>query len=150
PIFIANAVDWLNPATVAAAQLSVRAGDAFRMPLAGDATVPTNGVARLVLPGGAEQSLPLDSGARELVVGDTSRQGIYRVQMGTNEVVFTVNLLDAAESQIAPREQISLGRRGEVTATTQKRANLEYWRWFALAGLAVMMGEWWWFHRRTA
>ena len=40
--------------------------------------------------------------------------------------------------------------RGEVTATTLKRANLEYWRWFALAGLGVMMVEWWWFHRRTA
>jgi len=37
-----------------------------------------------------------------------------------------------------------------MTATTLKRANLEYWRWFALAGLGVMMVEWWWFHRRTA
>ncbi|MBN8249827.1 MAG: BatA and WFA domain-containing protein [Verrucomicrobia bacterium] len=150
PIFVANAVDWLNPATVAAAQLSVRSGEAFRMSLAGDDSVPTNGLARLVLPGGAEQSLPLDTGARELVVGDTGRQGVYRVQLGTNEVVFAVNLLDAFESNVTPREQISLGRRGEVSATTLKRANLEYWRWFALAALAVMMGEWWWFHRRTA
>lgn len=150
PIFVANAVDWLNPATVAAAQLSIRAGEAFRLPLSGDGTSPTNGVARVVLPGGGERTLPVEAGARELVFGDTARQGIYRVQWGTNEVSFAVNLLDAAESNIAPRDELSLGRRGEVAATSLKRANLEYWRWFALAGFAVMMGEWWWFHRRTA
>ena len=47
PIFIANAVDWLNPATAAAAQLSVHAGEAFRLPLTGEGTSPTNGVAPL-------------------------------------------------------------------------------------------------------
>ena len=49
-----------------------------------------------------------------------------------------------------PRNELSLGRHGEVAATTLKRANLEYWRWFAAAALAVLMAEWWWFHRRTA
>lgn len=150
PIFVANAVDWLNPATAAAAQLSVHAGEAFRLPLMGEGTSPTNGVARVVLPGGAERTLPIEPGTRELVFGDTARQGVYRLQTGTNEVVFAVNLLDAAESRIAPRDELSVGRRGEVVSTTLKRANLEYWRWFALAGFAVMMGEWWWFHRRTA
>ena len=33
PIFVANAVDWLNPASAQAAQLSVRAGDPFRLSL---------------------------------------------------------------------------------------------------------------------
>ena len=147
PIFVANAVDWLNPATVAAAQLSVRSGEALRLPLSGDGA---SGTARVVLPGGAERILPLEPGTKELVVGDTARQGIYRVQMGTNEVTFAVNLLDPAESDIAPRDALSMGRRGDVTATVIRRANLEYWRWFAVAGFAVMMVEWWWFHRRTA
>ena len=38
----------------------------------------------------------------------------------------------------------------QVKATTEKKANLESWRWFALGALGVMMAEWWWFHRRTA
>ena len=139
-MFVANAVDWLNPATVAAAQLSVRAGEALRLPLSGDGA---SGTARVVLPGGAERILPLEPGSKELVVGDTARQGIYRVQMGTNEVTFAVNLLDPAESDIAPRDALSMGRRGDVTATVIRRANLEYWRWFAVAGFAVMMVEWW-------
>ena len=150
PIFVANAVDWLNPGSAAAARLSVKAGEAFRLPLSGEGTSPTNGLARVVMPGGAERSIPLESGTRELTFGDTARQGIYRVLMGTNEVDFAVNLLDAAETAIAPSEQLSVGRRGEVVATELKRANLEYWRWFAIAAFVVMMVEWWWFHRRTA
>ena len=150
PIFVANAVDWLNPGSAAAARLSVKAGEAFRLPLSGEGTSPTNGLARVVMPGGAERSIPLESGTRELTFGETARQGIYRVLMGTNEVDFAVNLLDAAETAIAPSEQLSVGRRGEVVATELKRANLEYWRWFAIAAFVVMMVEWWWFHRRTA
>ncbi len=151
PIFLANVVDWLNPASAAAAQFSIRAGDAFRMPL-GDYLAPSAGAltAKITPPGGPERTIPLDATARELVFGDTGKQGVYRVTLGTNQLAFAANLLDPVESNLKPRDELSLGRRGEVTATTLKRANLEYWRWFALAGLAVMMVEWWWFHRRTA
>ena len=147
PIFVANAVAWLNPASVAAAQRLIRAGEAFRMPLAAGTAAS---VARVVLPGGAERTVPVDPDSREFVFGDTGRQGVYRVQWGTNDVVFAVNLLDAAETDVTPQEQLDLGRRGEIVATTTRRANLESWRWFALAGLGVLLGEWWWFHRRTA
>jgi len=151
PIFIANVVDWLNPASAAAAQFSIRAGDAFRLPLDDQLAGGTETVtAKVTPPGGVEQAIPLGANARELVFGDTGRQGIYRVTVGTNQLAFAANLLDPVESNLRPRDEISLGRKGEVTATTLKRANLEYWRWFALAGLGVMMVEWWWFHRRTA
>ena len=151
PIFLANVVDWLDPASSAAAQFSIRAGDAFRMPL-GDYLAPGAGAltAKITPPGGPERTIPLDATARELVFGDTGKQGVYRFTLGTNQLAFAANLLDPVESNLKPRDELSLGRRGEVTATTLKRANLEYWRWFALAGLAVMMVEWWWFHRRTA
>ena len=101
-------------------------------------------------PDGKVQTVTLAPEASEFVWSDTGRQGIYRVQLGTNQLAFAANLLDAAESNIRPRETLDLGRFTQVKATTEKDANLEYWRWFALAGLAVMLGEWWWFHRRTA
>jgi Ca-activated chloride channel family protein len=145
PIFIANAVDWLNPATARAEQFQVKAGDAFRFPL----SVPvTEGV--VTGPDGQSTSVPVSPQASEFTWNDTVRQGVYRVRLGTNQVTFAANLLDAAESNIRPRDTLELGRFTQVTATTEKDANLEYWRWFALAGLAVMLGEWWWFHRRTA
>ena len=151
PIFIANSIEWLNPASAAAERLTLRSGDPFRLPLA-ESLVPEGTVlsARVKMPGGAERTIPLDSNARELVFGETATRGRYELTLGTNQMVFVANLLDAQESNLRPSEELSLGRRGTVVATPLQRANLEYWRWFALAGLVVMMGEWWWFHRRTA
>jgi len=40
-------------------------------------------------------------------------------------MVFCVNLLDAAESDTRPREELDFGKFGSVTATTMRRASLE-------------------------
>jgi hypothetical protein len=60
-----------------------------------------------------------------------------------------VNLLDAAESDIRPRDELQLGKHEIVTATTVQRANMELWRTIAAIGLALLLLEWWWYHRRT-
>ena len=70
PIFIANAVEWLNPANARSGQLLVKAGDPFRLALAEPATS-----AQVTLPGGATKSLKLDPTANELVFGDTYKAG---------------------------------------------------------------------------
>ncbi len=149
PIFIANAVDWLNPATAKAELFAIHAGEAFRLPL-GDFAGNAATAAKITLPGGGERELKFDAQARELVFGETGKQGIYQIVLGTNRIAFAANLLDAQESNIWPRESLQIGKFTEIVATTQKRADLEYWRWFAVAGLAVLMFEWWWYHRRTA
>jgi Ca-activated chloride channel homolog len=145
PIFIANAVDWLNPANAKNSQLLVKAGDPFRLAL----TEPAKG-AQVTLPDGSTKSLAVDANANEIIFGDTLKQGTYHLRVGTNETVFCVNLLDAAESNIKPRDEIKLGEYTRVTATTVQRANLELWRTIAAIGLAVLLFEWWWYHRRTA
>ncbi len=145
PIFIANVVDWLNPASARADQFMVRAGDPFRFPLEGEVAN-----ARITSPDLTQTELELGPNTRELVFGGTRRQGTYNVVAGTNAFAFCVNLLDAQESNTQPRSSLNIGRFKEIQQTTSKPANLEYWRWFALAGVAVMMVEWWWFHRRTA
>lgn len=145
PIFIANAVEWLNPAATTAAQLLVRAGDPFRLPLTGEPRA-----ARVRLPDGTERALALEPTFRELVFGDTHRGGVYRLALGTNELAFAVNLLDAAETDTTPREEIRFGRYARAEATTLRPANLEWWRWPAAVGLAVLLLEWWYYHKRTA
>jgi hypothetical protein len=60
-----------------------------------------------------------------------------------------VNLADAVESDIQPRAELPMGRFGSVAATSLKRANMEWWRWLALGGLAVLLFEWWFYHKRT-
>jgi Ca-activated chloride channel homolog len=144
PIFIANAVDWLNPATARGGQLLVKSGDPFRLPL----TEPVTS-AQVTLPGGVAKLLTVDPSASELVFGDTLRQGVYRLRLGTNDTVFCVNLLDAAESNIKPHEAVQVDKHTAVAATTKHRANMELWRTIATLGLVVLLFEWWYYHRRT-
>jgi Ca-activated chloride channel homolog len=145
PIFIANAAEWLNPASTSAAQLMVRAGDPFRQGLSQQITS-----AQITGPDGKTKPLIIEPNTRELVVGDTSRQGVYRLKAGTNDVTFCVNLIDSGESNITPREELPFGKYAKVAATTMKRASMELWRWIAGAGLLVLLFEWWFYHKRTA
>ena len=144
PIFMANAVDWLNPSSTDAERFMVRAGDSFRF-----APAQPVASAEVTKPDGTKVRLPVEADVGELVFGDTARQGVYRLKAGTNDVTFCVNLLDSFESNIAPREELPFGKYGKVTATTLKRANLELWRWIAAAGLLVLLFEWWWYHKRS-
>ena len=123
----------------------MRAGEPFRFAL-----VQSAANAELILPDGKQKSLPVDPAAREIVFGDTTRQGTYRLRVGANETTFCVNLLDAMESNIKPRAELQFGKYSRVEATTLKRANMEWWRWIAAGALAVLMFEWWYYHRRTA
>jgi Ca-activated chloride channel homolog len=145
PIFMANAVDWLNPASANADQYLVRAGDAFRLGLTQSITD-----AEVTGPDGKRRTLPVAPDTREILVGDTLKQGIYRVKAGTNEVTFCVNLMDSNESNITPHDELPLGKYDKVAATTMKRANMELWRWIVAASLLVLLFEWWWYHKRTA
>ncbi len=144
PIFIANAIEWLDPASVNANHLMVKAGQSFRMALAQTVTD-----AEVIKPDGSKKHVLVEPNSRELVFGDTGQTGIYRLRAGTNQVTFCVNVMDALESNITPREEIALGRYARISAATIKRANLELWRWIAAAGFVVLLFEWWYYHKRT-
>ncbi|HOC01621.1 MAG TPA: VWA domain-containing protein [Verrucomicrobiota bacterium] len=145
PIFIANAVAWLDPSATKAGQFQVRAGDPIRLTLAESLTNAT-----VRLPDGSERALAIDPGARELVFGQTALQGIYRLDAGTNRFVVSANLLDAAETDTTPKPELKFGKYARIEATSTKRASLEWWRWLAASALAVLGFEWWFYHRRTA
>ncbi len=145
PMFIANALDWLNPATAFAERKNVRAGDPIRL------DVPAGiDSAEVRPPGEGWRPVAVDPGAAEMVFGGTDRQGTYGVRWGTNETAVVVRALDVQESDSTPREEIRMGRYGGATATTMRSANLEIWRWFAAAAMGVLLFEWWFYHRRTA
>lgn len=145
PIFIANAVAWLDPAATKADQFQVRAGDPIRLALTESLTNAT-----IRLPDGSERPIAIDPGARELVFGQTALQGIYRIEAGTNRFVVSANLLDSAETDTTPKPELKFGKYARVEATSTKRASLEWWRWLAASALAVLGFEWWFYHRRTA
>lgn len=86
----------------------------------------------------------------------TSQLGIYKVELLANTEVqtegwFAVNLFAPDESYIAPAESIMVGQ----TEVTQARSGEEYgqrelWPWLAVAALAVLLIEWWVYHRGSA
>lgn len=145
PIFIANSVEWLNPAAIKSGQLAIQAGSPFRLALA--QPVET---AQVQLPDGTAVPWEINPTKAELIFGHTRKRGVYRVTAGTNEVQFAVNLLDASESNTTPKSEIQFGKYARVGEATERRANLELWRWIAVVALAVLMFEWWYYHRRTA
>jgi hypothetical protein len=145
PMFVANAVDWLNPASARAARLNLRAGDPLRVELPGAV-----GQLDVRPPGGEWMSVPVTDATGEGVFGGTDRQGIYGVRWGTNETAVAVRALDLRESENSPRDEVKFGRFGGAAATLMRSANLEIWRWFAAAAAAVLLFEWWYYHRRTA
>jgi len=144
PIFVANAVDWLNPFTSSSSQLMVQAGEPFHLPL-------TESVksARVIHPDGKVHELVIDPRSRELMVADVAKTGVYQLAVGTNNLTFCVNLLDANESNNGPRDELPFGQYAKVTATRLKQAHAELWRYLALIGFAVLLFEWWWYHKRT-
>ncbi len=144
PIFVANAMEWLNPANAAGGQLLVKSGEALRLPLAKPETT-----ARVTFPDGEIKTYQIDPGASEFVFGQTQSQGVYRLQLGDTSMTFCVNLLDAAESDTRPQDSLQLGQFEQVEATTLRRTNMEVWRSIAGIGLAILLLEWWYYHRRT-
>lgn len=145
PMFIANAVRWLNPSAASGRELTVRTGDPVRVGFEapGDSILVQR-------PDGKSESLPWSSSRQSFVYGNTADQGIYTVTAGTNRVQFAANLMDAAESDSMPRAALTLAHGRQVAATVSSRANLEIWRWIAALALAVLMFEWWYYHKRTA
>ena len=88
PVFMANAVDWLNPATVRNSQLQIHAGDPFRLAL----SQPVSS-AQVTLPDGTVRNLQVQTNANSVIFGDTIREGVYHLEgAGTNDTTFTVAL----------------------------------------------------------
>jgi len=123
----------------------VRTGMPFRFGLTEDLKT-----VEIVTPDGTTATREIDTTRRELVFGDTTKQGIYTVKAGTNNFSFAVNLLDAAESDTAPRSELQIGEYAKTAASVMRQASLEFWRWIALAGLLICLFEWWFYHKRTA
>jgi len=143
PIFVANAVEWLDPANERS-RLTVKAGEPFRLRTPNAVTG-----ARVRYPNGTVRELETSPTQAEIVFADTSAAGRYRLSYGSNEVSFCVNLLDGQESRIAPQPELRFSKRASVIASSAKSNNQEVWRWLAAFGLAVLMWEWWYYHRRS-
>jgi Ca-activated chloride channel homolog len=76
--------------------------------------------------------------------------GQYRVSEGGTEAARVgVSLLDTMETSLAAVKQLRFKENQEVAATSDRiDADRPLWPTFALAGLGVLLVEWWYFQRR--
>jgi hypothetical protein len=143
PIFISNVIDWLARGDTRRENVQTRAGGVTQLqaPEHGrglEVHKPSGETVRVVVPEG-ESSVPFD---------DTDEVGVYRAIAGEEQQVFVVNLLSRDESNTAPVEEIWFGRETLTARAAAATANREIWWLLALVGLAVLMAEWYIYHRR--
>jgi hypothetical protein len=142
PIFVSNSVRWLAT------------GDA-------NETTPTaTGKPALIPapPGTGRLIITRPDGVRrEIVAGErggtafdeTDRIGVYTVMGRDFAYRFAVNLGSAAESDITPRRELTIG--GNPAPVSGKRVTVskELLPWLIALALIVLAVEWWAFHRRV-
>jgi Ca-activated chloride channel family protein len=138
PILLANSLSWLAGRDAPSAERAVRVGQAT--------TLRTSAAsARITAPDGDTREVAASDGS--VVFADTLRAGTYEVEGGST---FAASLLSEAESNTAPRDALST-RAGNVSGQPETfYSEREIWRWIALFALAVLMVEWWAYHRRIA
>jgi Mg-chelatase subunit ChlD len=138
PILLANAVSWLAGRESPATELAIRAGQPARIQTSAPSVSVTT-------PAGESVEVTSHEGAA--IFADTMRVGTYGVG---NAPPFAASLLSEAESNTAPRDSIRT-RAGEAKRQQETfRTEREVWKWIALIALAVLMIEWWAYHRRIA
>lgn len=149
PILIANLLDWYAPAQVVDAPDALRAADPVTIrPQA------TTTEVRITRPDGRRELLPVGEGV--LTFTATDQLGVYRVELlsgsaATASDAFAVNLFAPAESAIAPRETITIGQAAVGEArSADETGQRELWPYLAAAALAVLLVEWWVYHRGSA
>jgi len=135
---------------------SVRCGDTLttRLPKGASAV-------RIALPD--DERLAMEPSADgEVAFGPIAKSGIYTVSWvgqgtasdvtvdGRSRRAIAGNLLSGDESDIGTRTKLALARE-IVAAQTQKEVSLtrKLWPWLLMAGLAMVMFEWWVYNRKV-
>jgi hypothetical protein len=142
PLFIQNIVSWA-PRSGTEEEKSIATGSPITL-----LPIPGADVATVTRPDATTERIDLDP-SRSTSYGRTTQAGVYTIARGEITEKYAVNLLSPNESSITPAPSLNLGR-GEVKAVRGSiEQNRELWRWFVLAGVALLGVEWWIYSRRA-
>lgn len=145
PVFLYNAMRFLGSGAAIGEQEPTRPGDAFDIPLPSGTTSAT-----VTAPDNQKSTVTPDPSGVARFAG-TSRVGVYSVTPAAEGADrYAVNLEDAAESDIAPREDLKLADGVKVTVGEGiKTSTPEIWRWFLATALLILLTEWYIYNRRV-
>ncbi|MDD4267803.1 MAG: VWA domain-containing protein [Pirellulales bacterium] len=146
PVFMLNLLHYFGGGQAGLDTLSVQPGRqvSLQSPAAGEPL-------QVIAPSGRKVALPVGDLGRASF-GETDELGVYEVRSrGAAVDFFSVNLFDPAESNIAVRQQIQLGHVPvEGRTAGWQSARRELWKACLLAGLGILLLEWWVYSRRVS
>ena len=137
PVLMSNIINWLNPQKLGFSALQTKAGEPYPI----ETRLETREIA-VRAPDGKWQSYPVT--ARPLSYTNTGQTGIYTILENEKSRYFTVNLVDAAESDITtPAFDVSARASSAAASDLEQIATQQQlWSFFLLAGLAIILVEW--------
>jgi hypothetical protein len=142
PVLMANLVDWLRPGLPfdVGGQSSLHPGESLTLHPVGAGEV------RITRPDGTVWTA--EPGESPMVFAETEQLGLYQVELdGRPAGQFAVNLMSLAESTLTRREAITLGRARVTPGGEEELGQRELWPWLAAAAFAILLVEWWVYHR---
>ena len=146
PIFVANCLDWLVPASSAGAGDSIRTGQAAYIDIPPD-------VRELTVTDPAGQDHAVKVTGIPVIYEDTERAGVYQVRGIPPGIIpggkeFACNVSSPQESSTAPRAALTVGHKSFASTGRGVRTNREFYGWLILAVLVILTVEWYAYHRR--
>jgi Ca-activated chloride channel homolog len=137
PVLINNLLRWLHPESEGAVAGQVQAGTPY--PLFFETSVADVTVQS---PQGAEQTYEVQS--NPWLFSDAQQVGVYIFRYGDSKRYLTVNLLDAAESDIAPAKALPTFAPSGDASSRQAMGMVQtpLWPYLMLMAMVVGFGEW--------
>jgi Ca-activated chloride channel family protein len=148
PILMSNLLGYLEPVSQAT-QRDLRPGATVTL-----SPLPQTEEIVVRQPGGQSQTFP--SEGRPIQFSATSLPGLYTVlQRAAGQILleepFSINASDERESDVRPKP-IALGSGRTLQANAAPElvpVNREIWMWLVPPVLALLLFEWFWFHRKS-
>jgi hypothetical protein len=143
PVFLRNVLYTLGNVSDAAAEENVQPGQVKTLRpdvAAAEVEVLAPG------PDNPKETLGRSSQA-DFSYKTTEQVGVYQAAWPGGGRSFAVNLLDADESNVQPRDEVQIGAQ-RVEAGQSRRQTYETWKWGALAAVVLLVLEWALYHRR--
>lgn len=146
PVFAMNAVRYLGGAVTATSTPSVKPGE----PITIRTELPVD---RITIESPTKKKTEVRrEGQNAFSFADTEKLGVYDVFEDKTDIAsrqFSVNLFDSRESNLVPRDKIELGHEEVQGSVGREPARKEIWKWILIAGLLVLVFEWYVYNRRV-
>jgi hypothetical protein len=144
PILATQLLDWLLPGSIGDIPAQVSPGQAVTFS-------PPLGVTKLTItrPDGSDTAIETQNG--QAIYADTNQLGVYQVTWSEDQsLFFTANFSNIQETDILPKEQLSLiDNDTETQSGFTREARLEWWHPLVFFALILLITEWLVYNRAT-